>query len=736
MANIYSAPSLSTMKVSTFKGSDCSVPEDQQKAYRAAKSENMMPYAVGEVGKRPGVQNADYFKTKGYTNPSDYSLVAGYRNVLVLEDFGYYHIALRVKDKVRGYIWMRIFLGDNIDTIPRVFECGDCACIFIRSTEGVAGTYFLSGAVGANEVIIKLQGARIDIFTHKILASGSARKFPYCMAAELSDGRWTQINDVDEWTGTTPEVMQGCNPEVPSGFPHRALNLLNPFVTESFCIKEGVACVFYLNTQAVSTAELLGWGREADSGVSEYARFKGNYVNDLFKVEVLCAIKTEEDEKKGKPVWVERPLHEKDGYNPAENRLYLSPEGNLNAGLTGLGADNMIGVSPVGGEDNVRITFLRSGAYEDFLKIFESTIGASYGVSGYKDRMFFGGAEFGNRVYYSEMDDPLYVPETNYIDVSGAGEIIALDGTTDVLTILTDNGIYLGSASRVDTTDNAGYIRDAVITISNRIPAPPPKNGGKMAILGGEVVYLSTEGVIAVASKENYAARYAEHRSAMIDREMLKDDPLELISLGRFLMIRCANGVWWLLDENQPNSEGDKPYASHQYEGWRLTGMPCDSAFAENGTLYLIKDGIAYRWTDGTQASHFHDEYDGNNTAISAWWEIPWIFGSTIYKNKIFQRLGILLGQIAGADTSVKIEGKKNDEEWSILWHYDRSLCTFGYDKIDYSLFTYSGKPGNPNQSRKIKIKKAKQFKLRFINDYMDQPLILREYGLDYVQES
>ena len=254
------------------------------------------------------------------------------------------------------------------------------------------------------------------------------------------------------------------------------------------------------------------------------------------------------------------------------------------------------------------------------------------------------------------------------------------------------------------------------------------------------MVYLSTEGIIAVASKENYAARYAEHRSAMIDREMLKDGPQEIISLGRFLMIRCTGGVWWLLDENQPNSEGDKPYASHQYEGWRLTGMYCESAFAEDGVLYLVKDGVVYRWTDGTKAEHFHDEYPNESgdteTAITAWWEIPWIYGSPFYKNKIFMKLGVLLGQLDGADTSVKIEGKKNDEDWTTLWEYDGSLCTFGYDKLDYSLFTYSGKAGNPNRARKIKIKKAKQFKLRFENSYKNQPLILRGYGLDYVQES
>ena len=741
MANIYSAPSLSTMKVSTFKGSDCSVPEDQQKAYRAAKSENMMPYAVGEVGKRPGVQQigdndesnaADLINTHAFPN-----VKAVYKKAVVYwfddgEDSPLtgYHIAVLLENGA-DQTWLEPV--NRVEKMPTIIECGNTTYIFIYSETWTSVTCTYSGnGIKAKAVVLKVCGNTAEIYTDPYSGYDSiGPTYTKCVFDGTNIARSGGIFMPND----PPIVAQGCNPSNASGFPYKAANMLNPYVMETFCIKEGAASIFHLNTKGLP-AEVLRdvFGLESDPGL-DYYRYNGSKIQNFFKVQVFCV------SSDGELKWMDRPFVEEDGYNPSNNTLYLSPAGNVSAGITSLwsedgGNKNKLGTTPIDGEDNVKITLMHADAYDFFVKICSATMLCEYGVGGHKDRLIVAGGLLGTEIYYSEMNDFLHIPQINFIDPGAGNEILALDGTTDVLTVLTDKGVYLGSASAIDTTDSAGYVRDAVITISNRIPAPKPKNGGRTAILGGEVVYLSTEGVIAVASKENYAARYAEHRSAMIDREMLKDDPRELISLGRFLMIRCANGVWWLLDENQPNSEGDKPYASHQYEGWRLTGMPCDSAFAENGRLYIVKDGIVYRWTDGTQASHFHDEYDGNKTAISAWWEIPWIFGSTIYKNKIFQRLGILLGQIAGADTSVKIEGKKNDEEWSTLWDYDGSLCTFGYDKMDYSLFTYSGKAGNPNQSRKIKIKKAKQFKLRFINDYMDQPLILREYGLDYVQES
>ena len=52
---MYDAPSLSLLKVDTFKGIDVSAPEDQIELYRAADALNMMPDASGEVRKRPGI---------------------------------------------------------------------------------------------------------------------------------------------------------------------------------------------------------------------------------------------------------------------------------------------------------------------------------------------------------------------------------------------------------------------------------------------------------------------------------------------------------------------------------------------------------------------------------------------------------------------------------------------------------------------------------------------------------
>ncbi len=718
MANLYSAPSISTMKVGTFKGVDHSAPEDQQKPYRAADSENMMPGATGEVCKRPGVQ----VDTENYIA----SAAAAYGGTVVKKCENSFVVN---KD---GLYALFVLREVHIPAVSQKYYCEQ-----IR--EGL-------------QQIPVIQKVGNDIVAFYNTESEScvciANDTLYIEYAFTNDGKWkytgvdssgsgTVVLMAELWANSTdsrfpvPHYMQGCKPEG-GGDPFEAANMLNPYVMESFrCTSEYGTSVFRLNAQVIEQ-------RDTD-------RFSGTDIADKFHVEVLCKVQeTDGDTTVEHLRWVTRPIGERDGYRCSENWIHLNPVHNTKETCyymldgekvfvdVGTGTDGTIGATPVEGKDNVRITHLRADAGETFRKICGMRYATIYGVGGHKDRLVLAG---GSTVYYSEIANPFYIADINYITVDEMAQIYAVSGIADSLSILTDRGIYMAKANAIDTAENVGYARDTVLLVSRCIAAPAPISNS-VSVLGGELVYLSTEGVVAIASKENYDERYAEHRSALIDRKMMQDGPVELISLGRFLMIRCANGVWWLLDENQPNSEGDKPYASHQYEGWRLTGMPCDVAWEENGVLKLILADAQYYWTAGTAAQHFHDEYEGISTPIVCWWEVPWIYGGTFYRKKIFMKLGILLGELPGADTCVKIEGKKNDEDWAILWPYDGALCSFGYNKFDYRLFTYSGAAGDPNRSKKIKIKKATRFKLRFINEFIDQPMILREYGLDYVQEN
>ncbi|MBQ8893999.1 MAG: hypothetical protein IJ043_06270 [Clostridia bacterium] len=768
MAGLYEAPDLSTLKINQFKGSDSSVPEDQIQPYRAAQCENMIPDANGEVRKRPGIL---YEKAL----PWAVALDDGEAVVDVL--CGKFPLT-KGKNKY-GYeygLW-HLFQGKYIEVVknlytrPTVVQYGDKYIAFCAAGENerqnshhiVFGYDALeSNATVGYAGIIILDENGVTIYTD----GGKKRR----LVALRDDGstEW-ESKDIapDDDLLTTPIVIAGGNPEG-GGSPYQQVNLLNPWVTESFCCTTEKTSDIYLQVPAGCMSYYSYYSGVKD-GVGDLDDYNNRWTgggaylnNDSFKVEILCPVQME-DTVTGETVetlrWIKRDIAGGDGFRPAVNRLFLKPDNNKNGYYVtdegvevtdfaaGTADGGWIGKSPVAGEDNLRITHLRRDFQDNFIRICCVACGTTFGVGGYKDRLFIGGEggqitrseadSYRNRVYYSELENPFYIGDLNYIKLEQNCTVMAVDGTADTLAILTDRGTYFVQAAAQDTTEETGYVLDALFTVSAGMRAPAPINYGNTAVLGGEIVYLSKEGVIAVAYKEHFDERYAEHRSALIDRAMAKDQPQRLISLGRFLLVQCAGGVFWLLDENQPNNEGDKPYASHQYEGFRLSWEPCEAVWAEEDVLKLIHGTNLCRWTLGG-GEVFHDNFypeEANETAISAFWETPWLYGNVFYKNKIFMKLGVLIGEVENADTSVMVDGRKNAEPWENLWEYDGTLCVLHYGRIDYRLFTYSTEPGCPVIARKIKIKKAKRVKLRFSNNLIDQPFILQGFGMDYVQE-
>ncbi|MBR6794420.1 MAG: hypothetical protein IKM48_08720 [Clostridia bacterium] len=760
MAGLYSAPSISTLIVDQFKGVDLSVPEDQMKPYRAASCENLIPGATGEVKKRPGVQYEGTFNLSlskkcnervvdmiDATHPITEATVYIKENNKYVEkeiyglyrycDGAYRYIAYTDhKPLVFGYGKRNIaLLYTNYSGIVYQTKEG-----YEWANVGYVGAYQFNGAMAVfdeEDLWIYLDsGLKL-----KRNPSGENAAYPEEPVVFTPLG-YIQPDDLFL---TTPIIVQGCDP-AGGGSTFRQVNLLSPWVTESFCCKAAQTSVFYLND---GLPDIGYQGTDPDRWSDRIT------LDEFFRVEILTSFTV--SEKTGETTeilrWTPRSFVDKDGYRLSANRLYLDPAGNGKVyyfegtnnyeGTLGTGEDSWIGPTPIEGEDNVRITHWRASFTEDFRTLCACACGTVFGVGGYKDRLFLGGCQISadghrERIYYSEMEDPFYIGDLNYIKLEDGCRVMALDGTADVLAALTDRGIYLIGAQAQQNTNDVMYVADALFTVSKKVLAPAPLHYGDTEVLGGEIVYLSEEGVVAITYKENFDERYAEHRSAMIDLLMMKDKPQQLISLGRFLMIRCEGGVWWLLDENQPNGEGNKPYSSHQYEGWRLSGMPADTAWAEGSVLHLLKGNVECIWTDGSGADHYRDSYTrdgGDAKAIAAYWETPWIYGRDFYRNKIFMRLGVLLESVKDVNSAVKVEGRKNEEDWKLLWDYDGSLCTFNYGTIDYRLFTYAGEPSCPDLSKKIKIKKAKRFKLRFSNDFIDQALILRQFGLDYVQE-
>ncbi len=767
MAGLYSEPNLLRMVVDRFKGVDLSVPEDQMKPYRAAWSENMIPGAVGEVMKRPGVKYKETIKCLATPDATEEGDLSSERIVEMIGGQGM--VTEIIKNyQFSGRYTLYVNLNDKLCPLavtterPLVVSCGKKNLVFlVANKEEAIVTNRISGFINhrsmtGNWTYSKFKAALVVLDDGKVSAYLETGDKIFLNSAGKYE--FKRIPYDDEYL-SVPTIIKGADP-AGGGSPFQQINILSPWATESFCCTKTGNNTFYLQ----SIVENVG-------ATTSRLSTEGD-LEAIFKVEVLCAIDKNDDGAGHTQTitrWVERPWKcngkDQDGYRTGANRLFLFPGGNGETDYTdddgesykvkigtgdkylwtdsgGNGEEgNYIGATPIEGEDNVRITHWRADFAEGFRKLCTAACATVFGVGGYKDRLFLGGCQnnadgYPDRIYYSELEDPFYIGDLNYLKLDDGRKVMALDGTADTLAALTDNGVYLISATAQNNAAETGYVSDALFTVAGHVRAPAPLNYGDTEVLGGEIVYLSKEGVIAIAYKEHFDERFAESRSAMINAQMLKDGPQQLISIGRFLMIRCKNGIWWLLDENQPNSEGNKPYSSHQYEGFRLSGMDAHFAWSDGKKLVISHGSQICTW-ESDATDHYYDDYTGketDRTAINAYWETPWIYGNVFYKKKIFRRLGLLL-EIADCNSAVKVEGKKNEKDWETLWDYDGTLCTFDYGNIDYRLFTYFGVKGCPDIQRKIRVKKALRVKFRFSNDFINQTLILRQFGLEYEQE-
>ena len=98
------------------------------------------------------------------------------------------------------------------------------------------------------------------------------------------------------------------------------------------------------------------------------------------------------------------------------------------------------GVSPITGEDNVRVTFKKdiSGNIE---KIIECTICTLYGMNGARDRLFVSGnPNYPNYDFYSAVNDPTYFGDLSYCVVGqDSSAIVGYSIVNDYLVTHKDN---------------------------------------------------------------------------------------------------------------------------------------------------------------------------------------------------------------------------------------------------------------------------------------------------------
>ena len=388
------------------------------------------------------------------------------------------------------------------------------------------------------------------------------------------------------------------------------------------------------------------------------------------------------------------------------------------------------GVSPVTGEDNVKITAYRTvSGYAD--RINKCSIGIQYGINGAMDRLFLSGnPDYINQDWFSEQNDPTYFADTSYGSLGTAKS--AIMGYSVI-------NNYLAAHKDENETDQFIVLREGVIV--NDKPAFSTVNTlqGAGAIAKDSFGYLSSEplfltrlGVYAITAQDITGEKYGQNRSFYLNGRLLDESNLEkaFAFVYKDMYWLCVNDVAYILDGLQPlQTDKSLPYSTRQYVGFYRTNLPANCMWEKEGELYFgTKDGrICKFYTDPDALESYND--DGK--AIECIWETPDIDGKLFYKNKTFRYMAVRLK--AAMASTIEIYAKKNNR-WAFIKKDSSSGSKFSFSMISFSNFIFSSDKVQKIMSTKLRLKKVDSARFRLFNSELNEPFGLFDIAFEYVE--
>lgn len=388
------------------------------------------------------------------------------------------------------------------------------------------------------------------------------------------------------------------------------------------------------------------------------------------------------------------------------------------------------GVSPVTGEDNVSITAHRTvEGYAD--RINKCTIGCLYGVNSAMDRLFLSGnPKYINYDWFSEQYNPTYFPDTSYSRLgSDSSAIMGYSIVSGYLATHKDDkekdqNIILRNSGTLDN--------QTIFKVVNSIQGAGAISKECFANITTEPLFLTNQGIFAVTSQDVTGEKYAQNRSFYLNGKMLEEPNLDnaVACVYKDMYWLCVNDVCYILDGLQAvMTDKSMPYSTRQYCGFYRTNVPANTMW--------VKDNVLWFGTNDGRVCRFHTDkyalksYNDDGEPIECIWETPDIDGQLFFKNKTLRYLAIRVESAIA--TSVKIFAMNRG-----IWEFVKEDTTFSrylsYANLSYSKFSYSCDQTQKISRTKLRIKKVDKFRLKFVNDALNEPFGLYDVGLEFIE--
>lgn len=742
------ASARSSFTIKEFKGVDKASGEDNFSPGRAIEMQNFIRSKVGQIQKRGG------FNAK--THDLDIKWVNhwhGYRFEYIGKAVWYSETTNEAAENKTSTMTEDVQIDSAIG-----FEASGCYLILQRTAED---TYHISrftlsnGALQVNTFelgIFALQGT-VSTMSSRWVVSDTASDALDLIQELSKNAALSAVKEKYKYLEISqyvpvPVIVSNADPDG-GGNLMQSPNLLSPYVQETFTVTEENCKRFQLSLQdialcavdsdnAIKIISAEEWMTEGTYWTTDESGYR--VLTEVGAAALNTSIKVEEYKQTGGD-------EQQDYEWQAVNDIFVAGKKDFvnsqNGGVWIPSAN--IGIAPVEGEPNVRITYIRNyDEYrEDLQKIFATANVTTYGVGGYKDRAFL---SVGNRIYYSGMDDPLYFGELNYVEPCSADKsIVAMGGQGKYLYAVDDTGVTYAIGGTVLEDDSNTFLADAAFVILDHVQGEKPV-GNILDVFGDEFCYLSEEGLVAIRHDDFYDKRYAQNRSRMLGNE-LKDKELCACRFGNFLVIGAGQKLYFL-DEMQQTSLPDFKYSGKQYEIFPFS-FSNEFVTALGGNdwhfqkVWVEKDKL-YAYT-GTHVLEYDPELSvdkvrgGETYPICAQWITPPFTLSSFYRKKNILQLSLRVGEVGSAvKVEYRVDGdtaNKENEEWRLLRNYDGRFRVFDYGNINYGLWTYNCDiPKLQLIMNRRPSRKCYSIQFRFTNDTTDK-LSLSDFGFTYETE-
>lgn len=234
---------------------------------------------------------------------------------------------------------------------------------------------------------------------------------------------------------------------------------------------------------------------------------------------------------------------------------------------------------------------------------------AIYG-NGIINQVFMGATtypEYTSRLWYSNLSDPTYFPDTNYIEV----------GSTDTAIMgMIKVDEYLGVIKQGKTLDSSIYLayptsfqNDTTYAVKQSLPGIGAISNGAFNLLNSEALFLSSDGVMGIEVSED-ETKTARNRSYYINKNLLSETNLQnAISFtydGMYLL--ALNNHVYVLDGAQKSSWANEK-TNLQYECYYWENVPAKCFARMDDELYFAdNNGNLCRFkTDNDKYPYFDD---------------------------------------------------------------------------------------------------------------------------------